>query len=189
MIEREPTTIGSFAAADRRAPAITGVSLELRALELVAHWKRCGLTADWLAGFFAYDFERDVRIAAETVLTTAINELIENAAKFCADKQAGVTISVHHHGDFMRIETRNRADDARIMKLRAAIDALDGDLDALFAERIAHQAEPGASGIGLVILKKDYAARVGARIAPTGPRLWEAHVQVTIDTEQIGGGT
>jgi len=49
--------------------ALTGVDLELRALELVAHWRRCGHTADWLARFFSYDFDLETREAATSVLS------------------------------------------------------------------------------------------------------------------------
>lgn len=179
-------TIGDWAT--EGPPAITGVTLELRALDLVAHWKRCGITADWLAGFFAYDFEREGRAAAATVLATAINELIENAVKFCDDKQAPVAITVRHHGDFVRVETRHLVGATRATKLRAALDALGGDLEELFARRIEHQAEPGASGIGLLILKRDYAARVGVRLDAASNGTFEARVQVTLDADQIGGG-
>lgn len=187
MREREAVVMGELAADAEGPPAITGVAVELRGIELVAHWKRCGLTADWLAGFLSYDFDRDTRARAANVLATVINELVENAAKFCADKQAKVAISVRHHGDFVRIETRHLVDDGRADKLRAALAALDGDLDALFAERIEHQTEPGASGIGLVILKKDHAARIGVHLVPDRAGMWDALVQVSLDVEAIGG--
>ena len=187
MNQRVPEVIGDLATAG--PPALTGVVLELRALDLVAHWKRCGITADWLAGFFAYDFEPEARAAAASVRSTAINELIENAAKFCDDKLAPVAIAVRHHGDFVRLETRNRCDGARAGRLRDALAALGGDLDALFAARIERQEETGASGLGLLILKRDYGARVGARLTPGAGDTFEVELQVTLDAEQIGGST
>jgi hypothetical protein len=187
MSDRTAIEIGTAGSDD--APALTSVSLDLRALDLVTHWKRCGLSADWLAAFFAYDFELGKRRAAESVLATAINELIENAAKFCADKRAMVTLSVHQHGDFIRLETRNLADDARTTKLREAVDSLAGDLDALFAKRIEQQDEPGASGVGLLILKKDYGARIGARLIEQSAGVWEVRMQVTLDVTDFEGGT
>lgn len=179
------TIVGDWSEGGPRA--ITGTEISVRALELVAHWKRCGLTADWLAGFFAYDFEIDCRDAAASVLATTINEVIENAAKFCADKSAPITIAVRHHGDFIRIETRNRANATQAANLRAAMMELaTSDLGELFARRIEHQSEPGASGLGLLILKKDYHAKLGVKLVPAGTES-DVHVQVTLDTEEVSG--
>src|SRR5687768_4810932 len=142
----EPALFGDFSQADP-GPRLSAVDLELRALEIVVHWRRCGLTADWLAGYFAYDFEIDARAAALSVLSTVANELLENAVKFCSDKQRPVRIAIQNHGEFLRFETRNRARAAHVSALRSALEALSGNaLEELFAERVQHQAEPGASG-------------------------------------------
>jgi len=169
----ETIVVGDFVDAAQSPPAITGAAVELRALDLVAHWKRCGLTADWLAPYFAYDFEPEARDAAQNVLATAVNELLENAAKFCADKRSTLRLSVRHHGDFIRIETMSVADDARTAAFRAVLEELGrADLAELFARRIEHPQEPGSSGVGLVILKKDYGG-------------WDVHVQLSLDAEEV----
>ena len=168
-------------------PAIMGMQVSLRALDLVVHWKRCGLTADWFAAFFVYDFPVEDRPAATSVLSTAINELIENAVKFCSDKTQPVSIAIRHHGDFVRLETINRVDAVRADKLRLAIDEIiTSDLGVLFARRIEHQAEAGASGLGLLILKKDYNAKIGLKLVPVGGEL-DVHVQVTLQVEEVSG--
>lgn len=181
----EPVVVGDFVDGAAGPAALTGVELDLRALDFVAHWKRCGLTADWLAAYLAYDFEPATRGAAVNVLSTAINELLENAAKWCADKRGPVRVAVRHHGDFVRIETQNVADERRSRAFRETLADLEGDLDALFARRIEHQKEPGASGVGLVILKKDYGARIGARFAVRPDGHWDVHVQLSLDAEEV----
>ncbi|HXI58744.1 MAG TPA: hypothetical protein VNO55_21905 [Polyangia bacterium] len=170
-----------------QAPALTGVSIDLRALELVAHWGRCGLTADWLARFFAYDFAPGSREAAVSVLSTAINELLENAAKFCSDKQHPVRISVRHHGDFVRIATGNTAGDNHVQRLRTTLDQLShGSLEELFTRLMQNKSAPGASGIGLLILKKDYGARLAVRLAPLAAAgEWDVQVTADLDIAEV----
>jgi hypothetical protein len=186
MTTPAPELLGTWV--DEPSPAISGAELSLRALELVTHWKRCGLTADWLAGFCAYDFEPAARTAANNVLSTAINELIENAAKFCADKTEPLVVAAHHHGDVIRIETRNRVDLRQAERLRRALaDLTASDLDAVFAQRIEHQAAPGASGVGLLILVKDYHAKVGAKLVVLPSGQLDAHIAVTLEAEEVSG--
>jgi len=182
----EAIVIGDFVDAADGPPAMTSVELKLRALDLVAHWKRCGVAADSLAAYFAYDFEPDVRAAAVSVLSTAINELLENAAKFCADKRGSLEVSVRHHGELVRIETRHTAAAGRVLAFQGVLAELGrASLPELFAERIEHQKEPGASGIGLIILKKDYGARIGARLQPRPDGQWDVQVQVSLDVEEV----
>jgi hypothetical protein len=177
---------GDFADEAALPPAITGVALELCALDLVAQWGRCGMSADWLAAYFAYDFEPTGRAAANAVLATAVNEVLENAAKFCADKRGVVRLAIRHHGDVIRIETTTVADRKRAQAFRDVLEELDrADLGELFASRVEHQREPGASGVGLIVLKRDYRARIGARLKPRPDGHWEVRVQVVLNAEDI----
>ncbi|HZL17003.1 MAG TPA: hypothetical protein VFG23_04570 [Polyangia bacterium] len=166
--------------------ALTGVEIELRALELVAHWRRCGLTADWLARFVAYDCAIDSRGAAFSVLSTAINELLENAVKFCNDKRKSTRISVRHYGEFVRIETRNSAISPHVGTLRTTIEELGREpLDALFAERMQEKSKPGSSGIGLLLLKKDYGARLSVRLTAMDGGEWDILVRADLDISDV----
>jgi len=178
--------LGDFATGGPQA--VSEAEVGLRALEFVTHWRRCGLTADWLATFVAYDSEPEVRDNARSVLSTVINELVENAAKFCADKRQHIRIVVRHHGDFIRVETTNGADTARVDAFRTALSELEHtDLDELFTDRIQRQREPSVPGIGLIILKKDYRARIGARLAEGDGGIWDVQVQATVDVQEVEG--
>ena len=166
--------------------ALSGVSIELPALAIVAHWKRCGLTADWLAAFMAYDFER--RASATSVLSTVVNELLENAVKFCAEKTAPVALSFRHYGSTVRIEVRNTVDSGRADALRAHFDRLESeDTDALFASLVANASEKGSPGLGLLILRRDYGASIGVRAETEngGTDARVVTVQVQLDVEEV----
>src|SRR5690349_25000309 len=71
---------------------LSELSLSFPPLALVAEWSRCSETADFVARFFAHDYpDRDV---AGSVLSTVVNELVENAAKFSSDKSVQARVVV-----------------------------------------------------------------------------------------------
>ncbi|MGH7617261.1 MAG: slr1658 superfamily regulator [Gemmatimonadaceae bacterium] len=155
-----PRTVGIFD--EGAALAITSATVALPAMDFVVQWRRCGITADYVADYLAYAFER--RDVARTVITTAANELLENAAKFTTDKKTAVRIVGRLRGTMLELEVENVSDATHIETLSAVLNALSrGEAPALFAERLESK-ERG--GLGLIILAKDYAARLGARITP-----------------------
>jgi hypothetical protein len=165
---------------------LSGVAIEMPGLDLVAHWRRCGLSADFLAGYMACDF-RDRKVAA-SVLSTVINEVLENAAKFSADEQAPVRIGVTQHGDTLRIEATNLAEAERAETFEKRLtEVLEGDPEELFVRRVETGDRPasGDPGLGLIVLRKDYAAAIAAKIEPRATRLSSVTVQVTLRSNEV----
>ena len=178
-------TSGTFAD-DEPTRALSGASIELPALSIVAHFRRCGLTADWLAAFMAYDFEH--RESATSILSTVINELLENAVKFSAPSAEPIQLSVRHYGAKVRIEVRNPTDGARVDALKKHFARLETeDPDALFASLVERASEKGSPGVGLLILRRDYAASVGVKVESAEGRDDAAvvSVQVERDVEEV----
>jgi hypothetical protein len=179
------TTYGTLL--DRPKDAALG-AFELRfvPLDFVVHWRRCGMTADYLAAAMAYAFEQ--REAAASVLSTVINELVENAVKFSDDKRTEARVSVVHHGDVVCIEAVNLTDERRAGELHAFARELErGDPETLFLERVARTTRPGesASGIGLLMLVKDYTARLGIRVRAVEGGRSQVTVQAMLTPEQV----
>jgi hypothetical protein len=182
---RESTVFGAWV--DPSRAAVTSMEIHLCAIDLVAHWKRCGLTADWVGAFLQYDFEPDARRAATELLSTAMNELIENAAKFCADKRDLLRLAVRHHGDVIVLETQSVADEPHARAFRTVLDELESeDPEELFRKRIERRGDSGGSGLGLLILRKDYDARVAVRMEPRPAERWNVIVQLILDIEEVG---
>lgn len=178
--------VGAFV--ERAVPeTATHVSVELHPFQLRTQWKRCGLTADWLSAYLAHDLQPSTRETAQNVLSTVFNELIENAVKFCADERALVSIAACHHDALLRIETRNVAPDTHAKNLRRTLDELDrASSDSLFAKRIAGGGAAESAGIGLIIVKRDYGARIGARLTPRGgANTVDVHLRVELDASRI----
>ena len=181
---RAPVTLGSFV--EKGSAPISGLEVTFPALDLIAHWRRCGSAADHLASHLAYDFEnRDV---ATNVLSTVINEVLENAAKFAADKKAPIRISVHHLGETVRIEAENAVEPARAEKFKEHLEkVLSGDPERMFVEhvKLGTPTPPGTPGIGLVVLRKDYAAKIGARFRPGADGNVDVSVQVFLSPQDV----
>jgi hypothetical protein len=146
------------------------------AMDFVVQWNRCGITADYLADYLAYAFER--RDVARSVITTAANELLENAAKFSSDKKAPVRIAARLRGDVLELEVENVADADHVDALTSVLDALSrGEASSLFASRIE---SPERGGLGLIILARDYDAQLGARIVSVNGGSLDKTFSVTV---------
>lgn len=177
---------GSFAGTAGRRP-ISELFLKLSPLDLVAHWGRCGMAADYMASYLAYDFENAA--GAQNVISTVLNELVENIVKFSSDKRIAVTASVVHYGEFVCITTENVTNAARAAALASTMEELvSQDLDELFSAQVERTVatSEAISKLGLLMLMKDYKAQLGVRISPRpASDLSEVIVQVSLDVEGL----
>lgn len=165
------------------AVALPILHVSVRAIR--AHWHRCGATADWAAHLLAYNFER--RETATNVLSTVINELLENAVKFSSDKRRPIRLRVAQRGDRVVIETENAADAAQTHDLETHLAAVFADRGELFAKLIERAAagETGAPGVGLLVLRRDFGATLGVEIAPHASGDHVVRVCVTLDADAL----
>jgi hypothetical protein len=150
--------LGAFP--DAPSPPLSAIEMEVFPIDLVTEWRRCGMIADFMADYMVHGFER--RATARSVLSTVMNELIENAAKFSADKRAAAHVSIRHHGEFVHAEVRNEASEEHVENLREVLARLAGeDAAAVFGRRLRDR-----GGLGLALLARDYGATVGATVLP-----------------------
>jgi hypothetical protein len=108
--------------------------------------------------------------------------------KFSGDKTVSGDIVVRQLGDCVTITASNVAVPAQAESLRATVDRInDGDPEALFAERLAHPPEVGGAGIGLIMLRKDYDAKMRVRMSPESgrPDLVRVAIEVTLDNREV----
>lgn len=176
--------VGTCGAPARATAPRTCVDLRVSAEEMVQHWHRCSLAADFLAGFV----EAAPAVPHDRLeLSMIIDELLENAVKFCADGNEPVTLSVRDYGDAVRLEASNVCDDDRARDLEQSIRrVLDGDLEELFLQQIEETAarDRMSSRLGFITLCLNYGARLGARITK-GPRgLNTVTIEVLLDRHQ-----
>lgn len=178
---------GTYAQKGEGDTPITEVGLKFVPLDLIAHWRRTGITADFLANFLSYNF-LDQK-TAHSVVSTLLNELLENAVKFSADKHKRIHLNICHFGDRMTVETMNSADEEQTRHFDGVIQKiLSNDAEKLFLDQIQHTAEndTSASGLGLISMKKDFNAEYGVKIAPEkDSNHYEISVLVTLRAEDV----
>jgi hypothetical protein len=167
-------------------PPLRELRLVFVPLDFVAEWRRCSETADYFARFFAFDLQP--REIAATVLSTVINELIENAVKFSTDKSVPAELVVRQYGEVLTVHTVNAVAAGLARTFTETVDRINaGEPEAMFVERITHPPETGSAGIGLIILRKDYNAAITARVIAdeTDAGLVRVAVEVALDNHHI----
>lgn len=166
----------------RPLPApLTSIELELRALDMVVQWRRCGMVADHVADYLSVSFEHpDV---ARNVLSTVANELVENAVKFSADKTKAIRIAVRHRGELVELVAENVSEARHVAGLEQLFAELArGDHAATFARRIE---APTRGGLGLLILAKDYSAELGAELVAAANGDTAVTLRVLLSTKEL----
>lgn len=174
------------AGAKSGTPWLSELSLEFVPLAMVAEWSRCSEAADYVARFFAHDYG-DRELAAN-VLSTVVNELLENAVKFSSDKTVPARLTMREFPEHLTITTTNRVTAAQGAAFaRTVARIVHGDAERMFAEQVANPPGTGGAGIGLIMLRKDYGARIAVRVTPVPGEAEAAQlqVQVTIDNGEI----
>ncbi len=148
------TVLGAFP--EPPEPPLSAIEMEVQPLDLVTEWRRCGMIADFMAEYIVHGFE--LRETARSVLSTVMNELVENAAKFSADSRTPARASIRHHGQVVHLEIRNAATEAHVQRLGGLLAELaGGDANAVWRTRLEDR-----RGLGLAMLARDYGAIVGA---------------------------
>lgn len=165
----QETILGNFNKIPDILPAEGVVKVSFQPIDLMSHWKKCGLTADFGAAF--YTFSRNVRAEDEekikSILSTVLNELIENAAKFSRQKSV-VELVLKNYSNTILIEAANEVHGesaASFMKLCRTL--LESDLEELYFKQLEEKSvSNSSSGIGLMMLMKDYDVELAFRFVP-----------------------
>lgn len=135
-------------------------------MDLMTHWQRCSLFSDLVAGFIAYAYHQSREMHTFHVyssISTIFQELIENAAKYSRHRETVIRVRVKHFNSVVRIELQNDATPGAAEKFEAAVKTLmSSDLEELHMQIVEDQArERNHSGLGLVLLAKDYPVTFG----------------------------
>lgn len=106
---------------------------------------------------FVSDFYRELLLDADMSqkLAMATHEMLENAVHYSIDRRSELTISLHRLSSqfIVSIQTKNRATEERLVKVRNALDEVVGAADPMeLYNRLMHRAakrRDGGSGLGL----------------------------------------
>lgn len=160
----ENITIGNYDIIPDNLPAEGDVMIRIKPIDLVAYWKRCGILADFTAAFYAFT-QKEPKVQENTI-STIFNELIENATKYSVKRNAEVTVHMKLYDTVLKIQIDNITTENHYKHFKQHLDKLlsSDDLDSLYFDTLASKSEGSPdSGIGLLILLKDYPIKFGAR--------------------------
>ncbi len=178
------STYGSCTAALPGNP-LASVDVQVSALDMMVHWGRCSLTADFLAEFIAPSFADSD--GARVEISIILDELIENAVKFCASVEEPVAVTVDNYDSVIRVQVSNLCKKEHADDLGAAIsEVLRNNPEELFVRTVEFAAveDELSSRLGFITLSMHDAVRLGARISKASvDGLHSVTVQVVIERD------
>ncbi len=133
----------------------TEFSMSLLPLDIFDNWERAGTLSDFIADYFGTFYDSE---GAHNIISTIFNELIENAVKFTKNNSQPIHIVIKKSGNNLLSKITNTIPRHRKTSFSGICkDLFTNDLDELFLKRIEEGvADSRKSGIGLILLRKDY---------------------------------
>jgi hypothetical protein len=150
------------------------VDISISPIELTTHWERCGLLSDMTAGYIAYAYPGGMKRHESAIfssISTIFQELMENAARYSRQRETVIKARVKHYNRVVRIEVQNDSTPAYGQKFEDYLKVLFSatDLDEMYMQLMEDQAAGlRQSGIGLLLLLKDYPVKLGAQLLRDG---------------------
>lgn len=184
--------LGDYIPPDTRGIPHGQLQITLYPRDFLGTWRRCGMTADYLAGFLACQLDNFDH--ALNVLSTVLNELVENCVKFSVDPNAAVSLEVASYGNVLTLQARNAATPTQSAQFAEFLrQLLTEDTTALLWSQIDLKEgelfsadEDAGSGLGLITITKDFMADLGVQICEqAGTDQHEITVQVHLHVKLI----
>jgi hypothetical protein len=151
---------------------------------LKQRWKTNGLSADFMADYFATFFpgkeetttEADLQAEVKSAVSFIGNELLENAMKFTDETlDYPISLTLQMHNDKLVFITTNSVNYQGVEKFQAFVQELaTSDIDELYlrhfetseSETSDSLPEKQVSGLGLLTMINDYQAKLGWKFEP-----------------------
>jgi hypothetical protein len=188
MVTKFPLTFGQHREITPRDADISSyLSFEFRPVDIMTKWQRCSLTADFIAQF---ELGMNTHPDNLNILSSIINELLENIIKFAKDKTETVCLRIAGAGDTLLLETINSADQTDATHFIDFLDEFfipDFNPDTFFATQIEKSSNVGyaeGSQLGLYTIRHHYNAEIGVNIQKDKSSPETFRVDVSIKTKK-----
>jgi hypothetical protein len=155
--------IGDFNLIPEVLPPEGQMKMVVKPIDMVTYWRRCGSVSNFIADFYKITKNADFH---ENLISTIFNELIENASKYSTKRDSEIFIDVKLYNTILKIQIKNTCNKTNYFALYARLEKLlsTSDLDELYlTEMIAKSRGDLDSGIGLLLILKDYNIKIGAK--------------------------
>ncbi|EKR74929.1 slr1658 superfamily regulator [Leptospira noguchii] len=178
-----PVQYGHYNLIPDSLPCESEFTLKLRPMDLRVQWRRCSLTADYISNYCSYQEKLDS--GTSNTISIVINELIENAAKFSKDRKGEIFLDLKYYSEMLKIEIKNLTDEISKNKLEKSISVLtDRNSDETYINKLK-KGEKNDSGIGLLLLSKDFPVRLGFLINEVSSATYEVIVRAYLDLNEV----
>lgn len=177
--------IGEYNIIPETLPADGQLKLLFQPIDMTTYWRRCGLTANFVAGFYSYCYEASD--AKANSLSTIINELLENASKFSKAREGRINVELKHYGNLLKIDVLNVASKTLRESFEAFVHKLmSEDVEELYFNTLETKEDGDTkSGLGLLMMLKDYPVRFGYSFKEIDADTHEITVRAIINVEEI----
>ena len=141
---------------------------------LQQRWHNNGLSADFMADYFAAFFPRsqdkvascNSKVEVKSAVSFIANELLENAMKFSdSSTEYPISITLQLHSDSLVFLSTNSVKADTVSQFQAFIQEImaddPSDLLVRQLEKNAEEDENMGSGLGLLTMMSDYLAKIG----------------------------
>ena len=128
-------------------------------LDMFDNWQRGSVLSDFTANYFRHNFPSEEQFG---LISTVVNELVENAVKFTANNSLPVDLTLKKALGRMLVQTANTVPLHRAQPFMAVCRELfEKDLDELYVARLKQDSgDRNASGLGLLLIRKDYSSKL-----------------------------
>ncbi|TGM08905.1 ATP-binding protein [Leptospira barantonii] len=179
-----PVKYGHYNLIPDSLPSESEFTLRLRPMDLRIQWKRCSLTADYVSNYCA--FQEKIDPDSANTISIVLNELIENAAKFSKDRKGEILLDLKYYSEILKIEIKNSTDEISKNKLENSIAALvNRNSDEIYIQKLKDDGGEPNSGIGLLLLSKDFPVRLGFLINEVSYGTYEVIVRAYLDLNEV----
>ncbi|GBF43833.1 histidine kinase-like ATPase [Leptospira ellinghausenii] len=155
------------------------IEIHLKPLDLMRYWRRIGILSDFIGYFYGFSFLPNVPTDSMDMknseivnsISTVFNELLENAAKYSYDKKADIEISLIHRGKSFEMLVRNKTNESNVSAYETSLKEIFSakDLEKLYFQKIeSNDPESSRSGIGLIMVLKDYPVEMEVTLETEG---------------------
>ncbi|MCG8698547.1 MAG: GHKL domain-containing protein [Bacteroidales bacterium] len=174
--------LGDYNLISEDLPSEANLYVKVNPIEMITSWRRCGAISNLVGKYF----NTNSRNKEENIISTIFNELIENACKYSTKRDSVIEIDVKQYNTVLKFQVQNECEEVHYKSIKKRLSQLlsVGDLNDLFIHEMMEKSSADTtSGIGLLILLKDYDVKIGAGFISKENRKYSVNIQVYYNME------
>ncbi|TGM60506.1 slr1658 superfamily regulator [Leptospira vanthielii] len=159
------------------------LSISVSSADMTFYWKRCDVLSNFISQFYFHSYES--KRLDKNAISTIINELVENAAKYSDKENSKIYIEIKDLGTDLRLEVKNRVTPWMKAIFENKIQTIqEGNINQLYFDALESRNNgSGSEGMGLLILLKDYQLKLAYEFTKTEELDFDLTIRVHIPVE------